>query len=52
MLYRITYKRRSDRDHKKWTEFWEVLALKELWYCLKWLEKNSESHELISVVPF
>lgn len=52
MLYRITYKRRSDRDHKKWTEFREVLALKELYDCLKWLDQNSESHKLISVVPF
>lgn len=52
MLYIITYKRRADRDRNKWTEFREVLATKDLIDCLKWLEKNSESHKLISVVPF
>lgn len=52
MLYRITYRRRSGRDNKKWTEFREVLGLKELTDCLKWLEKKNDNHELISVVPF
>ena len=52
MLYRITYRRRSDRDNKKWTEFREVLGLEELTSCLKWLEKKSDNHELISVIPF
>lgn len=51
MLYRITYRRRSDRDHSKWTEFSEVLRLKELYDCMKWLEKDAESHKLISIVP-
>ena len=52
MLYRITYKRRSDRDKNKWTEFRVVLQLKELIDRMKWLEKNSDSHKLIKVEPF
>lgn len=52
MLYRITYKRRSDRDRNKWTEFREVLQLKELYSCMKWLEECSDTHSLISVEPF
>lgn len=52
MMYRITYKRRADRDHGKWIEFREVLHLSELNDCMKWLEKNADSHKLISVVPF
>lgn len=50
MMYKITYTRRSDRDPNKWTKFSEVLALHDLYDCMKWLEKQ-EDHNLISVVP-
>ena len=51
MLYLITYKRRSDRNPDKWTEFTETLSLSDLCNCLKWLEMVSSNHTLISVVP-
>lgn len=52
MKYKITYKRRSDRNHDKWAEFTEVLDLEKLYYCMKWLEKNCDSHKLISIEPY
>lgn len=51
MLYRITYKRRSDRNPDKWAEFTETLSLHDLYNCLQWLEMVSSNHTLISVVP-
>ena len=47
--YKVQYKRRSDRDHTKWTAFEEVLPLKEMVHLLKWLEKNGENHKLIAI---
>ena len=52
MLYTIRYKHRSARAPEKWTEFRQVLPLKELYDQLRWLEKNSDDHTLISVEPF
>ena len=51
MKYRITYKRRSDRNKDKWTEFTEVLDLENLYYCMKQLERNSDSYKIISIEP-
>lgn len=52
MLYKARYKRRSDRNPEKWTEFSEVRRLEELYNLLKWLEKNSDDHILISIEPY
>lgn len=52
MLYRVIYKRRSDRERDKWTEFRECLRVNEITDLLKWLEKNRDSHKLVSVEPF
>ena len=51
MKYKITYKRRSDRNKDKWTEFTEVLELENLYYCMKMLERNSDSYKIISIEP-
>ena len=51
MKYKITYKRRSDRNKDKWTEFTEVLELENLYYCMKQLERNSDSYKIISIEP-
>ena len=51
MKYRITYKRRSDRNKDKWTEFTEVLDLENLYYCMKQLERNSDSYKITSIEP-
>ena len=50
MLYKITYKRQSDRNPEKWTEFSEVLKLNDLYTCLKWLEKNKNNHKVVSII--
>ena len=52
MIYEAKYKRRSARNPEKWTEFSEVLRLKDLYNLLKWLEKNSDDHTLISIEPY
>ena len=52
MKYRITYKRRSDRNKDKWTEFTEVLDLENLYYCMKMLERMSDSYKIISIEPY
>lgn len=51
MLYKAKYKRRSDRNPEKWTEFSEVLNVKDLYSLLKWLE-TCEDQILISVEPY
>lgn len=51
MKYKITYKRRSDRNKDKWTEFTEVLELENLYYCMKWIERNDDSYKIISIEP-
>lgn len=51
MKYKVSYKRRSDRDPNKWTAFDEVLDLKGLYDLLRWLEKNSDNHQLVTVLP-
>lgn len=51
MLYKARYKRRSDRNPEKWTEFSEVLNVKDLYSLLKWLE-SCEDQILISVEPY
>lgn len=51
MLYKARYKRRSDRNPEKWTEFSEVLNVKDLYSLLKWLE-TCEDQILISVEPY
>lgn len=51
MLYKARYKRRSDRKPEKWTEFSEVLNVKDLYSLLKWLE-TCEDQILISVEPY
>lgn len=51
MKYKVHYERHSDRDCSKWTDFSEVLDLKDLYNLLKWMEKNRENHKLISIVP-
>lgn len=51
MKYKVSYKRRSDRNPNKWTAFDEVCGLKELYDLLRWLEKNCDNHQLIAVVP-
>ena len=52
MKYKITYKRRSDRNKDKWTEFTEVLDLENLYYCMKMLERMSDSYKIISIEPY
>ena len=52
MLYKVKYKHRSARNPEKWTEFSEVRRLEELYNQLKWLEKNSDDHILISIEPY
>ena len=52
MLYKVKYKHRSARIPEKWTEFSEVRRLEELYNQLKWLEKNSDDHTLISIEPY
>lgn len=51
MLYKARYKRRSDRNPEKWTEFSEVLNVKDLYSLMKWLE-TCEDQILISVEPY
>lgn len=51
MKYKITYKRRSDRNKDKWKEFTEVLDLENLYYCMKMLERMSDSYKIISIEP-
>ena len=51
MLYKARYKRRSDRNPEKWTEFSEVLNVKDLYSLLKWLE-TCEDQILISAEPY
>ena len=51
MKYKVSYKRRSDRNPNKWTAFDEVCGLKELYDLLRWLEKNCDNHQLIAVAP-
>lgn len=51
MKYKITYKHRSGRDKNKWTVFTEILDTEEMYSCVRWIEKNSEDHTLISVAP-
>ena len=52
MLYKVKYKHRSARNPEKWTEFSEVRRVEELYNLLKWLEKNSDDHILISIEPY
>ena len=52
MIYEAKCKHRSARNPEKWTEFSEVRRLEELYNLLKWLEKNSDDHILISIEPY
>lgn len=51
MLYIVTYKRRADRDPYKWQTFTEPLSLEDMNALLKWLERRTDNHELISIMP-
>ena len=52
MIYEVKYKHRSARNQEKWTEFSAFRRLEELYNLLKWLEKNSDDHLLISIEPY
>ena len=52
MLYKVTYKRRSDRNPDNWITLSKtVFCLRQLHSLLRRMERNRKTHKLISVVP-
>lgn len=52
MLYKVTYKRRSDRNPDTWITLSKtVFCLRQLYTLLRRLEGNREMYKLVSVVP-